>query len=128
MYCSSATGHRFLRLHHLDVARDAGGETVPRLRQLLRGQLTRFQRTLALCGRRLQVEECHSDVVVNLCFQVLGFGATVAQGRLGFEQAPLNAPTVEQGHAHRADDRVCAAGVAWRQADRAEVRVDVERR
>ena len=103
MYCSLATRDRFLRLHDFDVAGDAGGEPIARLRQLLAAASSRAR--VATCSCSLLAWRSRNavrDVVVDRRLQVLGLGAAVAEVGVGLEQAALCAAALEDRHARRA--------------------------
>src|SRR3954454_22604879 len=84
-------GDGVLRLHHLDVVGDAGGETVARLRQLLVREIARLDRDRELPCCRVEVENRGAHLVVNRRLEIFGFRAAAADVGVRFEQAPPSA-------------------------------------
>src|SRR5581483_11716359 len=84
-----------LGLNDLDIAGDAGGEPIPRLRELAHRQLPRARRHAELLVAGLEVEERGADLVVDLRLEVLGLGPPVPQVGLRFEQAAAGAAALE---------------------------------
>src|SRR3954447_20116400 len=102
-----------LRLHHIDVVGDAGGETVARLRQLLVREIPRLDRERELPCCRVEVEKRGAHLVVNRRLEIFGFRAAAADVGVRFEQAPPSASALEDRHVDRAADRKGRSGVGW---------------
>ena len=97
---------RLLRLHDFDVAGDAGGEAIARLRQLLRGEIARLRRDLQLLVVGLQIEE-RARGPRSRCSPSdprLRSGACGGRRRPRASRA-CGAAALEDRHVDRADDR-----------------------
>src|SRR4051794_8160446 len=66
-------GDRFLRLHDLDVAGDAGRKAIAGLGELLRCQVPRPGRHLELLAAGLEIEERGTHVEVDARLEVFDF-------------------------------------------------------
>src|SRR5207237_1571211 len=88
-------GDGLLRLNHLDVARDSGSEPVPRLRQLLIGEIAATRRDLELLDGRLQIEISAPDLVIDRRLEIVRLIAPVPQIGIGLEQTATRPPALE---------------------------------
>ena len=67
-------GHRLLGLDDFKIIRDSSGETVPRLRQRLLGQIDRTARYFHLLGGGIQIEQSRPDFVIDSATQIAELG------------------------------------------------------
>jgi hypothetical protein len=91
------TGQGLLGLHHLDAVSHACRETFLGTSDVVIGQVHILMSDINLLLRRVQIEKCGANVVVNLPTDVFSFCLPLAQSRFCLVISPLIRPPVKIG-------------------------------
>ena len=92
-------GQRLLGLHHLNAVRHPGCETLARTVQILVRQINIAAGDVYLLSRRTEIQECGSDIIINLAANVFCFRLALPQGRFRLRDVTFNSAAREDGNA-----------------------------